>query len=690
MHKKQLVAVALTIAMIVPAWTNTVSAAANTTSNVVKNEDTIGTDVGVEEIDDKDSRIQYSGSWQPWLEEGLYNGTQSYSTQGEASATLTFEGVGIQVTGVKSSENSLMNVYIDGQLYQKKIDTYAPGYSSKVNEPLFAVDGLTYGTHTIKVELSSQKESHHKGIKLGLDSFRIFKTSQNFVNQITLSTSTGKDTLDYVGDGIKMISEVTPDAANKEVLWSVSPATSASIAQDGTLTAKATSGKVTVKATALDGSMREATKEITINTTNEGDMDTLIKNYEKYSILDSKEYTKASWTGFAKALDEAKTVMGMEKPQPATILEALRNLKEGQFNLVIRKMKIACVGDSITYGSASNPMEYFSYPAQLQSTLGDYYEVENFGVRSSTANYDNDMSYAKTEAYKKSLEFAPDAVVIMLGTNDSKNNNWVSPEYYKECVTKLVESYKSLESNPKIFLATSPAVSEKLDTLTSVDTGNRIHYSRINDTIVPLQRELAQSLGCNIIDVHQASADEVFWSWDYLNKDMIHPNNDGYTIISKKMYLGLMSTIGDLTDLDTAIANAESRISELTVYTKESREKYLTILEEVKHFRVQALRENVTQNIIDAQITKLNDAKQSLIRKSVTITNTDTSVKIGQNYQFKAKRAGITYDVIWSVSDTAVGTIDKSTGVFTAKSKGSVIVTASCGNYTAKKKITVQ
>ena len=44
------------------------------------------------------------------------------------------------------------------------------------------------------------------------------------------------------------------------------------------------------------------------------------------------------------------------------------------------KIKVACVGNSITYGiGVANP-EVNAYPVKLQGMLGDKYEVGNFGM----------------------------------------------------------------------------------------------------------------------------------------------------------------------------------------------------------------------------------------------------------------------------------------------------------------------
>ena len=47
-------------------------------------------------------------------------------------------------------------------------------------------------------------------------------------------------------------------------------------------------------------------------------------------------------------------------------------------------IKIACIGNSITYGAGVSNREQNAYPKQLQAMLGDAYFVENFGVSGNT------------------------------------------------------------------------------------------------------------------------------------------------------------------------------------------------------------------------------------------------------------------------------------------------------------------
>ena len=87
-------------------------------------------------------------------------------------------------------------------------------------------------------------------------------------------------------------------------------------------------------------------------------------------------------------------------------------------------IRVACIGNSITDGFGIDMRAKYGYPAQLQGILGDGYWVKNFGVSARTMLNKGDFPYMNEMAWKDALAFKPDIVVIKLGTNDSKPQNW--------------------------------------------------------------------------------------------------------------------------------------------------------------------------------------------------------------------------------------------------------------------------
>ena len=106
--------------------------------------------------------------------------------------------------------------------------------------------------------------------------------------------------------------------------------------------------------------------------------------------------------------------------------------KEGQ-------IKVACIGDSITYGHGIKDWSANNYPAQLQEILGDAYHVANFGSSGACVNPEGDQPYVSRDVYKAALEYDADIIVFMMGTNDSKPENWTNADDFMKDYKELLE-----------------------------------------------------------------------------------------------------------------------------------------------------------------------------------------------------------------------------------------------------------
>lgn len=86
--------------------------------------------------------------------------------------------------------------------------------------------------------------------------------------------------------------------------------------------------------------------------------------------------------------------------------------------------RMACVGNSITFGfGLANPaME--SYPSQLQAVIGSGWLVENFGASGTAVIRTAGNPYVGSDPFRHLLRFMPEEVVLLLGINDSKSAIW--------------------------------------------------------------------------------------------------------------------------------------------------------------------------------------------------------------------------------------------------------------------------
>ena len=88
--------------------------------------------------------------------------------------------------------------------------------------------------------------------------------------------------------------------------------------------------------------------------------------------------------------------------------------------------KVACVGDSITFGAGVKDRGQNSYPVQLGKMLGAKWQVKNYGVNAATLLKKGDKPYWKLAAYQSALKFEPDVVIIKLGTTTTTTTTTVT------------------------------------------------------------------------------------------------------------------------------------------------------------------------------------------------------------------------------------------------------------------------
>lgn len=193
--------------------------------------------------------------------------------------------------------------------------------------------------------------------------------------------------------------------------------------------------------------------------------------------------------------------------------------KEGQ-------IKIACAGDSTTYGHGISNWPKNNYPAVLQNLLGDAYHVNNYGISSFAVQEDADRSYRTLPHYQESLAYEADFVVFMMGSNDSKPENWKGADAFKEDLLSLLDTYGDAE----IILCTLPSAFF-LEGQTEGTTNHDIQPLIVNE-IAEIIRAVAQERGYTLIDIHAFTAEHPEW----FEKDGVHPSNEGAAAIAQEVY----------------------------------------------------------------------------------------------------------------------------------------------------------
>ncbi len=200
-------------------------------------------------------------------------------------------------------------------------------------------------------------------------------------------------------------------------------------------------------------------------------------------------------------------------------------------------VRVACIGNSITDGHGIDMNDVKGYPAQLQKLLGSDYQVKNYGVSGRTLLKKGDQPYWKEQAWRDAQSYKADIVVIKLGTNDSKPENWQHGDEFEQDLRAMIDQLKPMvpvlnkkgkptkkmqrSATPRILLCTPvPAYKPSWNISDSV----------ITTQIIPIINKVAQSEGLEVVDLHT-----LFNNADgqQMQSDGIHPTEKGCSQMAK-------------------------------------------------------------------------------------------------------------------------------------------------------------
>ena len=203
--------------------------------------------------------------------------------------------------------------------------------------------------------------------------------------------------------------------------------------------------------------------------------------------------------------------------------------------IYLEKTRVACVGNSITYGMMLADPATESYPAQLQQMLGDGYEVGNFGKSGATLLRHGHRPYIAQEEWAKAKAFKGDIAVIHLGVNDTDPRNW--PYYRDEFVSDYLALIDTLrQENPKcrIIIALLSPITHNHPRF---ESGTQQWQKEIQEAI----KTVARVGKAQLIDFHKP-----LYAYPQLIPDAVHPNKEGATMLARTVYSAILGNYGGL------------------------------------------------------------------------------------------------------------------------------------------------
>lgn len=176
-------------------------------------------------------------------------------------------------------------------------------------------------------------------------------------------------------------------------------------------------------------------------------------------------------------------------------------------------VRVACIGDSITKRG---------YPTLLRTMLGKNYTVGNFGVDGSTVTLDSKIPYMSQTEFQRALDFHPDIVIIMLGTNDANPEISNSEANLELDYARLISSFQELGGFQQIWVVKSPPI---------YSNNSAYNNTVLTSNVIPRINNLAAQMRLPTIDMYSALSNHP----EYFT-DGVHPNTSGAAIIAYKVY----------------------------------------------------------------------------------------------------------------------------------------------------------
>lgn len=199
------------------------------------------------------------------------------------------------------------------------------------------------------------------------------------------------------------------------------------------------------------------------------------------------------------------------------------------------KIRVACVGNSVTFGYGLADRAHDSYPVRLGQLLGADYDVRNFGHSGATLLRHGHRPYDRLPEFRAALDFKADLVVIHLGLNDTDPRNW--PQHSEDFIPDyraLIDSFRTANPAAKIWICLMTPIFHGHPRF---ESGTRDWHDMIQQRI----RQIAATADVGLIDLHTP-----LHCRPDLFPDALHPNAEGAAILAHTVYGALSGDYGGL------------------------------------------------------------------------------------------------------------------------------------------------
>lgn len=201
----------------------------------------------------------------------------------------------------------------------------------------------------------------------------------------------------------------------------------------------------------------------------------------------------------------------------------------------VEPVRVACIGNSVTYGTGLDNPEQDSYPSVLQRLLGPSFTVGRFGKPGATLLNKGFRPYMRQQEFHDALAFRPDIAVIHLGLNDTDPRAW--PAYRDDFVRdylSLIDSVRRAAPQCRIIVARMTPLSHRHHRF---ESGTRDWHREIQRSI----ETVATVSGAELIDFYAPLHRHPDWF-----PDAIHPTREGYALLAHIVEQAITGNYGGL------------------------------------------------------------------------------------------------------------------------------------------------
>ncbi|QDS98201.1 GDSL-type esterase/lipase family protein [Adhaeretor mobilis] len=240
----------------------------------------------------------------------------------------------------------------------------------------------------------------------------------------------------------------------------------------------------------------------------------------------------------------------------ATVLSTFFLLSTSGLIGAAEPIRLAVIGDSLTADAAAKPNDLNVYSALLAQFLAPEYETRNFARSSVGVLEKAELPYISTPEYQAALSWAPDVIVIMLGTSDSisePRDNWQHHGDLEGDVLRLIQSFRANNAQVKVHLLGPPPVFP--DNMEDNETIERlkVRAARIKE-IAAVYRQLAlQEPQVFYHDLSRSFSSTI---------DGVHPDNFGHESLAHEIHDRLVIAYEESCGLEAKLASLNLSVRE--------------------------------------------------------------------------------------------------------------------------------